>query len=224
MFGKIGATTLNSNGTNLKWHLSSSFHETEIILLKCLEKMVPQHSVAITLTKNHACQVILMKLKLNYSNVWKNWCHSIQITRNHFCQIRLMKLKLKCSIFWKKMVPHHSITITFNMKSHLSSYFDKIVQIIRKLAPQHSITMMLNQNDTCQLFWLKWNWVTQMIGKVNATIFNQIIELRAHYWIHCSYAQIIFTGSFASQAGVLNKNTTVRLDGARMPPISLIII
>ncbi len=76
--GKISATTYSHNNTNSKWHLSSGFCEIDTELPKWLEKLVPQHSDALTLTRNHACQVILMKLKLSYSNVWKNWCHEIQ--------------------------------------------------------------------------------------------------------------------------------------------------
>ncbi len=50
---------------------------------------------------------------------------------------------------------------------------------------------------------------------------SELVELggcQIHYW---SYAQIIFTGGFASQ-GLLNKDPIVWLDG-RPPPVSLVM-
>ncbi len=40
--------------------------------------------------------------------------------------------------------------------------------------------------------------------------------------IYLSYAQIIFQASFAGQ-GILSKDPTIWLDGARPPPVSLIM-
>ncbi len=69
MFIKTGATTFNQNDFNSKWHLSSYLDETETESPKWLEKLVPQHSIAMALTQNDTCQVVFTKLKLNHPNV-----------------------------------------------------------------------------------------------------------------------------------------------------------
>ncbi len=70
MFGKFGATTFSHSNTNSKWHSSSCFDETETGLPKWLEKLAPQHLVAVALIKNDTRQVVFVKLKLNWPNVY----------------------------------------------------------------------------------------------------------------------------------------------------------
>ncbi len=129
MFFKSGATTFHCNNSNTKWHLSSFRDETETELPKRLEKLVPQYSITITLTLNHTCWVLLMKLKLNCPSDWKNWCHNIQLQKNT------------------------------NLKWHLSSYFYEIeIELpkrLEKMASQHSVALTLTRNHACQVILMK---------------------------------------------------------------------
>ncbi len=127
--GKIGAATFSRSKTYTKWHLSSSFDETETESPKQLEKLVPQHLVAATLIQNDTCQVVHIKLKLNCPNVWKNWCHNIQLQKNT------------------------------NLKWHLSSSFHeteiKLFKCLEKMVPQHSVAITLTRNHVCQVIFMK---------------------------------------------------------------------